>query len=1292
MEPVSINNNDNSNPKNEHSKNDKNPNPNENDHWALIEAYFTDYSPVQQQIDSCDKFFDEFVQRIVENIPETVVRDKFKRCTRTFRYGQCMTERMTLPGYLDSEKENVITPQICRLRDISYTCTLYAIVNHKIRYDDGKVETYSEKVEIGEIPIMVKSKNCVLYGLDHDELIKRGECPYDVGGYFILGGKERALVAQERLSYNQLFIFPDKQGLKGEIRCHCEETDQQSTVHLKYSLSKKLGPCIRIVVPHIHELKGVLLFAIFMVLGIQNIDEMIRMILYPCYDDISLRDQLEGSIAECESVNTRDKAIAYLSQFVKPRVNYQIIDEKHRKEELRTMKKMWLIYVIDKELFPHLHPDQSKEVSEMQNQSNVNVMNAAFLSYITGPEYRKRCLEKAWFLAYCVNRLLRVALERDPSSDRDAMAHKRLNLAGPLLAQLFKKKMLSQHLSMVKIFSKHINANKEVTVAGVMKQVDVTKGLSFSLKTGNWSGAKTNPTSAKQQGVSQVLNRMNYVAPLSHLRRTSASDTNLSVVRQLHNTQFALCCPSETPEGASCGVVKNLANMCHITNGSRTHLVYEWLNDKANLQYVNVLNLDVNISQGCVWGWKIFVNGKYIGISPEASMETSCFKNDGTPCEVPNWVHEFRKARSHGPIDYQVSISTHASNRKEIFIFTDEGRFSRPLLVIDNHGTTAHGTNNHGTTAHGTTTHGTTTHETTQTPNTKGKLLLTKEHIEKVKMYLNPRTSPLNMGWSWDDLVKNHIVEYIDAAESESIMIADFPSNITPHHSHCEIHPSMILGVTASLISYPNFSQAPRNTYQAAMSKQALGVPTLNFNSRYETTNYILNYPQTPLVRTKMHDILNTTALPSGQCVIVAVVEFTGYNQEDSIILNQAFVDRGGGRCRIDKTYKAEAKKHKIFPDDKFEKPNKEETMGMKKGNYEKLDVDGIIEVGVRVVKGDIIAGITGPIPTFTSFSRTRSYNKSNTQRVSANVNPNMTKKDKSLPIKIGGVVDSVMISDNGEQTTMAKIRVRTTRIPKIGDKFAASTGQKGTVGLVLKQQDMPYVESDGMVPDIIMNPHAFPSRMTVNQWIEMLQGTGCADEWEIGDSTPFNNGANVVDVISERLKQRGFDPKGEHYMINGQTGQRLKAKVFIGPAYYQRLKHMVDDKKHSRSKGPHNQLTRQPVEGRLRDGGLRVGEMEKDTLIAHGAAQNLQEMLMNKSDKFVIPVCERCGLLSEAKIERNINYCRLCNNMDSTSHVNIPYACKLLFQELMSMLVVPKLKICSTYSDDSLCLPNNPK
>ena len=514
--------------------------------WPIIESHAIDHSLVHEQIASCDDFYENTIQRILHNIDPVIVRDKHKKCLRTFTYGNCMVKNMSLPGFTDAEQESDVTPQMCRMRDLSYVCILSVNVHQFIKYDDNDKadENTTEKVDIGDIPLMVKSKNCILHGLDNDELIAKGECPNDPGGYFLLTGKERAIVAQERLSYNQLFVFPDKSGLKAEIRCHCEDTDQQSTIHLKYALSKKQGPGIKVVIPHIHESKGVFLFALFKILGVTDNEDIIKMIMYPdVVNDVEMKENLEGSIADCETIENREHAISYLAQYVKPRTGSQgqsMSTQSLTKDQRQAMLRTWLIHIIDRELFPHLHP----QTQESYYNTSDNVFTPGFQEYLISLEYRKRCLEKAQYLAYSVNRLIRVALDRDLPSDRDHMAHKRLNLSGPLLAQLFKKKMQTQHNSMIKLLMKHINANKEAKISGVMKQVDVTKGLAFSLKTGNWTGTKTNPTnSSKNQGVSQVLNRMNFTSSISHMRRTSASDTNLSVVRQLHNTQYGVCCP-----------------------------------------------------------------------------------------------------------------------------------------------------------------------------------------------------------------------------------------------------------------------------------------------------------------------------------------------------------------------------------------------------------------------------------------------------------------------------------------------------------------------------------------------------------------------------------------------------------------------------------------------------------------------------------------------------------------------------------------------------------------------------
>lgn len=348
--------------------------------------------------------------------------------------------------------------------------------------------------------------------------------------------------------------------------------------------------------------------------------------------------------------------------------------------------------------------------------------------------------------------------------------------------------------------------------------------------------------------------------------------------------------------------------------------------------------------------------------------------------------------------------------------------------------------------------------------------------------------------------------------------------------------------------------------HNSAMMKQAIGIPTLTFTNRMDTTNYVLQTPQKPLVCTKPTTLLKLDEMPCGQMAILAIMEYSGYNQEDSVIVNQSALDCGFMRIDLYKTYKTEAKKNKILADEVFEKPDSNECMGMKKACYDKIGDDGIVHVGTRIDRNDIIVGKTGPSATFSSFARTRSYNKTGTVRVPTNMNPKHIKKDHSLSTKSDGVVDKVLKDVNSEGNTFVKVRVRSQRIPEIGDKVAAMSGQKGTIGMILPHVDMPYSES-GMVPDIIMNPHAMPSRMTVGQLMELLLGKVSALKGERGDATPFEP-VNVDDISAE-LAKLGYESRGWETMYHGYTGKKIKAKIFMCPTYYQRLKHMVKDKIH---------------------------------------------------------------------------------------------------------------------------------
>jgi len=536
------------------------------------------------------------------------------------------------------------------------------------------------------------------------------------------------------------------------------------------------------------------------------------------------------------------------------------------------------------------------------------------------------------------------------------------------------------------------------------------------------------------------------------------------------------------------------------------------------------------------------------------------------------------------------------------------------------------------------------------------KLILNKSVVNEIS----------NSNFKWDDLLvacksDNSIIEYIDCHEQNFSMIAMEPDDLNKKerfiykYTHCEIHPSTIFGIIASCIPFPEHNQAPRIVYQSAMGKQAMGVYVTNYNNRMDKTAYVLNYPMRPLVDTRLMNLIRLNQIPSGGQVIVAIMTHTGYNQEDSLLFNKSAIDRGLFQATIYHTEKDEDKK--IHGDAEIRcKPDKLKTKGMKFGNYSKVNNNGVIPENTLVEDRDIIISKILPI---------KEARNDHTKTVKYEDQSRIYRTNEEI------YIDKNYIERNGDGYNFCKVRLRTVRKPVIGDKFSSRHGQKGTIGNIIPEADMPFT-AEGLKPDIIINPHAIPSRMTIGQLKETILGKVLIELGLFGDGTSFSK-FDIKDICKE-LQKLGYESKGNELMHDGLTGGQIETSIFIGPAFYQRLKHMVSDKQHSRSIGPMVNLTRQPAEGRSRDGGLRFGEMERDCMISHGAARFTKGRLYDASDAFYVNVCKKCGLIASFNNEKHIHECKTCSNRTEFSYVEIPYACKLMFQELITMNIAPRI------------------
>ena len=1112
---------------------------------TIIDQYFKSNNIICHQLNSYNDLLENIIPNILDqffpfelNINNDRIKSiKIKYGNINYKDTKCIENNGSV---------NVMTPMIARLRNYSYMILIELdLIVNIVSIENGVInnhkETILKNITFGKIPIMVNSEQCVT----NKYRKKENECKYDYGGYFIINGNEKVIISQEKIAPNIIQVFKNNKATSkykyiSEIRS-CNEYTFCIPKVISIKITNKTNIYnnkIRIMIPGLKvEIPIIILFRSF---GYTSDREIIQLIIDNTGGNLDrvFTKILLPSFEEAKGIYTEYDSYKYISKYLQNTYN------------------------------------------NVTNESKIKyVKNVIINSYMPHIKNNKK---KVLFTGLMINKLIKSYIELEETDDRDSFINKRIETPGVLIGNIIyqatskiikdmKQCIIKEIDSDVLILNKNMeNIINSTNINKFLKSNYIDTVLKSSMATGNW-GLKNN---SSKQGVSQVINRLTYLSSISHLRRVSTTaDVTGKLIppRKLHQTSFGYICPSETPEGQSVGLVKNLAATCEITKYYSSDVIRVYLED-----YITKLE-DIDIyTYNKLTNTKILINGDWIGFSDNIEVLDNYLKK----LRIANKVHPY--------------ISYMYDNIRNIYyIYSDRGRCIRPLIKNNN----------------------------------------------KLKLENN-----------WYDYIFKNTIEYIDVNEINNCLVSTEYSNIKSHHTHSEIHPSLIMGCIASCIPFANHNQSPRNTYQSAMGKQAIGINMLNMNSRFDTFSHMLYYPQIPIVQTQLMKHLNLNKLPSGINAIIAIGSYSGYNQEDSVIINGDAINRGLFISTFNRCYKSEEKKNQLTgEEDIFCKPNISDILFPKPCNYNKLNENGFISNNTYVDDNDIIIGKIMPT-------------KHNT----------FNYRDNSIHIKANerGFIDDNYIDINSDGYKFSKTRIRDERKPDIGDKFSSRHGQKGTVGMVLPQEDMPYTK-DGIIPDIIINPHAIPSRMTIAQLMECLLGKTCSLSGHLGDATIFNN-TNVKD-ISDCLKSHDFQKNGNEVLYSGITGEQMKTSIFIGPTYYQKLKHMSVDKVHSRSTGPIVSITRQPAEGRSAMGGLRFGEMERDCMISHGSTNFLKERLCDVSDKFSCYICKKCGLIATTSEQNKIYECKTCKNYSNFNKIYIPYSCKLLFQELISMSIAPR-------------------
>ena len=1206
--------------------------------WLIIDKYFNDNPNylVAHHLDSYNSFYNEGIKRIFkEKNPIKLMKEQDPatgefalRCDMYLGGKNGDKLYYGKPMIYDEDREHFMYPNEARLRNMTYGITIHYDVEVDffiLNPATGLAETTTmtlPKIFLGRFPIMLQSDLCILNSLDRQVRFRMGECKNDNGGYFIIDGKEKCIVCQEKFADNMLYMRDKANDLyshSAEIRSVSEDASKPvRTLAIKIVAPSTTLTNQQIVVIVPNARKPVPLFILMRALGIESDREILDYCLLDREKYAHYVDLFIPSIHDAGKIFNQEVALKYIATLTKGKTVPHALE------------------ILTNYLLPH--------VGEMNFQ------------------------EKAYFIGYMVHQLLQVFMKERKATDRDNFRYKRVELTGSLLYDLFKEYYSLQQKEIFKKFDKEYYYKKGAYLKNFPSLVElnykeffgserqVADGFRKAFKGGWGSEAHT-----KRVGVVQDVNRLSFNSFIAQLRKINLPlDASAKIVgpRLAHTTQWGIIDPIDTPDGGNVGLHKNLTIMARVTKGYSAYPMLRWLRMNADLLLLNECT-PLIISQLC----KVLVNGKWAGVIADPRQTAQTIKSLRRVAVIPTFTSVY----------WSIEQNT-------LFIYTDAGRICRPIFYTS---ASAAGTSAAGSIL----------------PSYQNDALL--EKIGKNDFTWNQLIT--GFAAKKETLLPDHvydtvadlynvtdlkalraaqaILDYVDTAEAEGALIAmdyDIAQKAQKPYTHVEIHPSLMLGVMGNQVIFPENNQLPRDLFACGQARQAISLYHSNYPVRVDKTGIVLNNGQVPLVKSRYLKYINNEEHPCGENTIVAIMAFNGYNVEDSILFNEGSLNRGLFRTTYFSVYESKEESTKVGKknaDSFFTNIEGKNVVGTKPGcDYSQLDAYGLVKENTYInEKMALIGKVTASLDKADTFIDGSSFPKKGQM----------------------GYVDKSFMTEGDQGFRIAKVKIRNERIPAIGDKFCSRCGQKGTVGLVIPEADMPFL-ANGLKPDIIINPHAIPSRMTIGQLVESVMGKACAMQGAFGDCTAFVNKSDMAKVFGQILTENGYHSSGNDILYNGQTGEQVQTEIFMGPTYYMRLKHMVKDKINYRALGPRTALTRQTVQGRANDGGLRIGEMERDGLIAHGITNFLQESMLVRGDDYYMAVCNKTGTVAIYNESQNLFLSPLADgpikfagtlggndNLKiqtlskygrSFSIVRVPFAFKLMMQELATMNVQMRL------------------